>query len=206
MSLASPGPNMTLSNSQRIMNKARGDGGEAPPKPGRRPAGAKGMHNKATSSISQSNCGSEKITHTRANESNASQQMKSASRGKKFNTRATAASNPPHSTAAIMAGSALIQNRLGRWSRVSSTPVWSARACSSSRGRGSNPFGPISALLSAMIPEKMTTKTTPTARNIAQRGQRVLAPGARPEKSLTACHPVDNGPSDFPVLLILIVR
>jgi hypothetical protein len=53
-----------------------------------------------------------------------------------------------------------------------------------------------------MIPEKMTTKTIPTARNIAQRGQRVLARGARPEKSLTACHPVDNGPSDFPELLM----
>jgi hypothetical protein len=61
----------------------------------------------------------------------------------------------------------------------------------------------MSAPLSAMIPEKMTTKTIPTARNIAQRGQRVLAPGARPEKSLAACHAADTGATHhFPFVLM----
>jgi hypothetical protein len=114
------------------------------------------MASSATSSISQSTCGSENTTQPRAKDSRHSQQMKSIRRGPKLSTSPTAATRPVHSSAAIMAGPWLSQKSVGVWRTASQRLGYPARSWASVSDNGMTPCGPMSAPLSAMMPAKIT--------------------------------------------------
>ena len=71
------------------------------------------MHTSATSSIKLSSCAGEKERHVDANDRKTSQQLKSAIRGQRLSTTATAESKPVHVSNVIMPEPVPNQNRLG---------------------------------------------------------------------------------------------
>ena len=118
--MTNPDSNMTRNSNHRIMKMAIGRGGELAPRPGRRPAGAKGIHSSAVSSIRPSSCAGVNSPHAPTNETKASQQTARAILGHKFRTSATAARTPTQASAVIMAALGLSQNKLGALKKASS--------------------------------------------------------------------------------------
>src|SRR6185436_1168147 len=114
-----PDSNITRKSSQRIMNNAMGRGGEWAPRPGRRPAGAKGMHSSPVSSIRLSTCAGVNSPHATTKETNTSQQTASATRGQRFKTSATAARNPSQASVEIMAALEFSQKSVGALKKAS---------------------------------------------------------------------------------------
>ena len=156
------------------MKIVMGCGGELAPRPGRTPAGAKGIHSSAASSMRLSSCAGVNSPHAPTNERKASQQTDNASRGQRFMTSATAAATPIQPNAVIMAALEFSHNKVGALKKAS-IAEWDARV-RNNEAAGASPVGPRIAFPSATIPAKTNTYTRPTARRTNQRDQRWAAP------------------------------
>ena len=143
-----PDSNITRKTNQRTMKVAIGKGGELIPSPGRRPFGANGIQSKAVSNISGSITVGENTPKTVTKERKINQQPKSAMRGHRFNTVATAATMPNQPRAVIIPSPELIHNKLGARKRGSMEPGNSFCRCSNNEAAGRIPSGPINAFAS----------------------------------------------------------
>lgn len=155
VTLISPDSNMTRKSIHRIMNTAIGRGGEASPSPGRNPAGAKGMQRIAVSSMSRSSWAGVNTRQVVTKDTKISQQAKSAMRGHRFRTTATAAMKPLHERKVIISELVPNQNRLGARMRASSVRENAWCSCVKNSASGAMPCGPTSAWPSRIIPAKM---------------------------------------------------
>ncbi len=83
-----------------------------------------------------------------------SQQAKSAMRGQRFNTVATAAAMPAQPNAVIIPALALIHSKLGARKKAAVAEGNTSSRCFNKDGTGMIPSGPIKACASRMMPQK----------------------------------------------------